>query len=108
MVRDRLGAPPCPSSAQERPMTLRASTHDGTHPRPTMMREDWISLDGPWGFAHDDADVGLAERWYEPDRPERFDRTITVPFVPESAASGIHDTGVHPILWYRRTITAVP
>ncbi|GAA1484796.1 glycoside hydrolase family 2 protein [Brachybacterium fresconis] len=89
-------------------MTLRASTHDGTHPRPTMMREDWTSLDGDWGFAHDDADAGLTERWYEPDRSEHFDRTITVPFVPESEASGIHDTGFHPIVWYRRTITAVP
>ncbi|MDN5686015.1 MAG: glycoside hydrolase family 2 [Brachybacterium sp.] len=89
-------------------MTLRASTHDGTHPRPTMMREDWTSLDGRWGFAHDDADAGLTERWYEPHRCERFDRTITVPFVPESEASGIHDTGFHPIVWYRRTITAVP
>ncbi|WP_083713274.1 glycoside hydrolase family 2 protein [Brachybacterium sp. P6-10-X1] len=89
-------------------MTLRASTHDGTHPRPTMMREDWTSLDGSWGFAHDDADVGTTERWYDPARSERFDRTITVPFVPESEASGIHDTGFHPVVWYRRTITAVP
>ncbi|WP_193106869.1 glycoside hydrolase family 2 protein [Brachybacterium sp. FME24] len=87
-------------------MTLRASTHDGTHPRPTMMREDWTSLDGSWDFTHDDDGVGLAERWFEPARADRFDRTITVPFVPESEASGIHETGFHPVLWYRRTISA--
>lgn len=87
-------------------MTLRATTHDGTHPRPTMMREDWTLLDGAWGFAHDDDGVGLAERWFEPARDEHFDREITVPFVPESEASGIHDTAFHPVVWYRRTITA--
>lgn len=87
-------------------MTLRASTHDGTHPRPTMMRETWSSLDGSWAFAHDDDGVGLAERWFEPSQAEAFDREITVPFVPESEASGIHEPGFHPIVWYRRTITA--
>ncbi len=87
-------------------MTLRASQHDGTHPRPTLMREDWESLDGPWAFAHDDEDKGLSGRWYEPDRADAFARTIEVPFVPESEASGIHDTGFHPVVWYRRTFHA--
>ncbi|WP_114854230.1 glycoside hydrolase family 2 protein [Brachybacterium sp. YJGR34] len=87
-------------------MTLRATQHDGTHPRPTLMREDWSSLDGTWSFAHDDEDRGLAERWYEPAREAVFTRSITVPFVPESEASGIHATGFHPVVWYRRTITA--
>jgi beta-galactosidase/beta-glucuronidase len=76
-------------------------------------------LDGPWDFAHDDADRGLAERWYEP-RPasaatpdgagadDPFSRTIEVPFVPESEASGISATGFHPVIWYRRTIELDP
>lgn len=85
---------------------MRASRHDGTHPRPTLMREDWSSLDGPWDFAHDDQDQGMAQRWYLPEHPAPFDRTIEVPFVPESQASGIHETGFHPVVWYRRTITA--
>src|SRR5699024_12869224 len=89
-------------------MTRRASEHDGTHPRPTLMREDWESLDGPWGFAHDDGDRGRAERWYAPDGADAFDRTITVPFVPESEASGIHETGYHSVVWYRRTVTITP
>ena len=89
-------------------MTLRASEHDGTHPCPTLMREDWETLDGPWGFAHDDEDRGRAERWYASGGADAFDRTITVPFVPESEASGIHDTGYHPVVWYRRTLTITP
>ena len=32
-----------------------------------------------------------------------FDRTIVVPYPPESPASGIGDRGLHPVLWYRRT-----
>ena len=35
-----------------------------------------------------------------------FDQTITVPFPPESAASGVHDPTPHPIVWYRRTFEA--
>jgi beta-galactosidase/beta-glucuronidase len=80
-----------------------ASQQDGTYPRPQLMREEWMSLDGQWGFAYDDADVGLTERWAERDDVE-FPLTIVVPFVPESRASGIGDPTFHPIVWYRRNI----
>ncbi len=71
------------------------------HPRPQLTRDRWHDLGGPWGFAHDDADVGLDEGWHE--RADVFDRTIQVPYPPESPASGIGDTGLHPVVWYRRT-----
>jgi beta-galactosidase/beta-glucuronidase len=71
------------------------------HPRPQLTRPDWIDLSGPWGFAYDDADVGLVESWQA--RTEVFARTIEVPFPPESTRSGIADTGFHPVVWYRRT-----
>ena len=74
------------------------------HPRPRLTREHWVDLNGPWGFAYDDADVGLDQRWQ--DDPQRFNRSITVPFPPESQASGIGDTGFHPVVWYRRTFEA--
>lgn len=74
------------------------------HPRPRLTRETWIDLNGSWGFAYDDDVVGLDQRWY--DDPTRFTRRITVPFPPESKASGIADTGFHPVLWYRRTFSA--
>ena len=41
-------------------------------------------------------------------RAEVFGRTIRVPYPPESPASGIGETGFHPIVWYRRVFTAAP
>jgi beta-galactosidase/beta-glucuronidase len=74
---------------------------ESVHPRPQLTRKDWMTLDGAWGFAYDDDDRGLDERWQ--GRTDVFTRTIRVPFPPESAASGIGDTGFHPVVWYRRT-----
>lgn len=86
-------------SAEADPTTFRASRQDGSYPRPQLIRPHWRELGGAWGFAFDDADEGLAGRWYaEPD----FARTIQVPFPFESSASGIHDTGYHPTVWYSR------
>ncbi|WP_342780625.1 glycoside hydrolase family 2 protein [Subtercola boreus] len=34
-----------------------------------------------------------------------FDRSITVPYPPESPASGIGDTSYHPVVWYRRAVS---
>jgi beta-galactosidase/beta-glucuronidase len=76
------------------------------HPRPQLTRERWTDLCGAWQFAFDDADVGLDHGWV--DRPEVFDRTITVPFPPESRASGIHDPAPHPVVWYRRSFRVAP
>ena len=61
------------------------------HPRP-FLRRAWESLDGPWSFALSDAD--------DPGGV-RFDRTITVPFAPETPASGIGEPWI-PRCWYRR------
>jgi beta-galactosidase/beta-glucuronidase len=64
-----------------------------------------VSLEGTWRFAHDDDGRGLRDRWYDPTGDAPFDREIHVPFPPESPASGIHDTGFHAVVWYRRTLT---
>jgi beta-galactosidase/beta-glucuronidase len=72
------------------------------HPRPQRARAGWIDLCGPWDFAYDDEGRGLDERWQE--RADVFNRQITVPFPPESPASGIGDTAYHPVVWYRRSI----
>jgi beta-galactosidase/beta-glucuronidase len=74
------------------------------HPRPQLTRADWIDLGGSWGFAYDDNNVGLDESWQQ--RQEVYTHTIQVPFPPESPASGIGDTGFHPIVWYRRSFQA--
>ena len=72
------------------------------YPRPQLRRAHWVDLCGDWGFAHDDHDAGMAERWFE--REDVFTRVIRVPFPPESSLSGIHDTGFHPVVWYRRSV----
>lgn len=72
------------------------------HPRPQLRRQRWVDLCGAWGFAFDDEDRGLAERWFERDAP--FDREIIVPYPPESRLSTIHAPEFHPVVWYRREI----
>jgi beta-galactosidase/beta-glucuronidase len=75
--------------------------HDENYPRPQLRRANWTDLSGTWQFAYDDANVGLKQGWF--DQPDVFDRSIIVPFPPESAASGIGDSAPHPVVWYRRT-----
>lgn len=82
-------------------MTL--SAHEG-HPSPLLMRETIAVLDRQSGFRIDHADVGLGEHWYAAG--VEFDRTIVLPFSPESPASGVNDTGYHRVVWYRIPYTA--
>ncbi|WP_350244032.1 hypothetical protein [Deinococcus sonorensis] len=65
-------------------------------PRPQLERMHWQHLNGHWDFAYDDQ-----QQWRTPQEVT-FDRQILVPYAPESPASGIHDTGFHSTLWYRR------
>ncbi len=78
---------------------------DPLHPRPQLTRQHWTDLCGPWRFAFDAIDIGVAQGWFA--RDDAFARTIVVPFPPESPASGIGDPAPHPVVWYRRTF-AVP
>ena len=80
-------------SSQEKKNTI--------HPRPQLTRTRWIDLGGAWGFAYDDERRGLDESWQTCE--DVYTHTIQVPFPPEASASGIGDTGFHPIVWYRRT-----
>jgi beta-galactosidase/beta-glucuronidase len=72
------------------------------HPRPLLYRDSWASLNGTWDFVID-ADA----RWRTP-REVRWNGTITVPFAPETAASGVGDTGFYRRCWYRRTFETPP
>ncbi|RFU82614.1 glycoside hydrolase family 2 [Streptomyces triticagri] len=89
-------------------MTTTTHLDVAGHPRPQLVRDpDWLDLSGSWQFAHDDADRGRAGRWMDPDVTAPFTRTITVPYPPESKASGVGDTDFHPVLWYRRTVPMI-
>ncbi|MEW4368867.1 glycoside hydrolase family 2 protein [Paenibacillus kandeliae] len=73
------------------------------YPRPQLVREDWINLNGTWAFAFDDERRGDAEGWHTGGQ-DAFDRSIEVPFAFQSELSGIGETGFHDLVWYRRTL----
>jgi beta-galactosidase/beta-glucuronidase len=66
------------------------------YPRPQLQRPEWISLNGTWDFAIDaEARLGGPEDVV-------WNSTITVPYSPETQASGVGDTGFYRSCWYRR------
>ena len=74
--------------------------HDFAYPRPQLVRDNWMSLNGPWQFAFDD------EHRFKMPVPEMpWTHEIIVPFPPESQVSGVGDQGFHKFCWYRREFT---
>jgi beta-galactosidase/beta-glucuronidase len=76
--------------------------HEYDYPRPQLRRPDWTSLNGQWRFAFDADAVHQL-----PTDVREWPLAIEVPFAPESARSGIADTGFHRACWYAREF-AVP
>ena len=73
---------------------------DHGYPRPQLVRDAWHSLNGPWDFASEQTTF-----WREPS-DVRWESEITVPFAPETPASGVNETGFHAVCWYRRSFDA--
>ncbi|WMC91447.1 glycoside hydrolase family 2 protein [Kineothrix sp. MB12-C1] len=71
------------------------------YPRPQMVREEWMNLNGEWEFEFDDEDKGKEEEWF---LNHSYSRRIQVPFAYQSKRSGIHITDFHDIVWYKREI----
>ena len=67
------------------------------YPRPQLVRDSYLNLNGYWEYA-----ITAAAQTSWP----RFDDRILVPFSPEAALSGVGRT-LQPeeALWYRRTVT---
>lgn len=72
------------------------------HPNPQWMRTTWMNLNGSWDFDFDMAASGIDRHWFE---QHDYSKTITVPFCPESALSGIGCTDFIPCCWYRRSVS---
>ncbi|OON81460.1 hydrolase [Streptomyces tsukubensis] len=67
------------------------------YPRPQLTRPDWANLNGIWDFAVTSKDAG---------QPAQFTEQIRVPFVAESALSGVQrKITENDKLWYKRTFT---
>jgi beta-galactosidase/beta-glucuronidase len=65
------------------------------YPRPQMIRNVWMSLNGLWEYAI---------RSEAESTPDQYDGPILVPFPVESALSGVQKSvGKENRLWYRRT-----
>ena len=71
------------------------------YPRPQLVREPWVNLNGQWEFEIDNAMVGFAKKYYE---REHLDGEITVPFCPESVLSGIGNVDYMNAVWYKRDL----
>ena len=72
------------------------------HPRPDRLRENWMTLNGPWRFAFDEEKAGKREKWYlQKDYPLQ----IQVPFAYQSQLSGINSQKHCDAVWYERDFT---
>ena len=66
------------------------------YPRPQMVRDSYLNLNGPWSYA-----ITTSAQ-----KPAQADGTILVPFSPESELSGVgHVLQPEEYLWYIRTVT---
>ncbi|MGM0123115.1 hypothetical protein IGI37_000481 [Enterococcus sp. AZ194] len=75
------------------------------YPRPDLVREKWLNLNGQWAFEFDDKNRGIEEQWF--DSTKELSMKIEVPFAFQSKNSGIYTNEFHDYVWYKRKI-AVP
>lgn len=75
------------------------------YPRPQLVRDSWLNLNGNWDFAFDDENIGEEQGFASGFQPQR---SIVVPFTYETERSTIHDTARHDHIWYQRTVSLSP
>lgn len=71
---------------------------DPDYPRPRIVRDRWLSLNGEWEFAFDPENRGLAEGWA--DSP--LEGRISVPYAHQWSKSGLDDKRLCEVVWYAR------
>lgn len=68
-------------------------------PRPDFERKNWMSLSGEWEFDFDENRRICEAEWIAEGI---FSMKINVPYVYQSALSGIGDDIIHDIVWYQK------
>ncbi len=81
-------------------MSAKKSIPRPEYPRPQLVRDEWLNLNGMWQFEVDAGDSGL----HRSLRESKLAEEILVPFCPESKLSGIECVDHMPAVWYRREI----
>ncbi|MDR2682430.1 MAG: beta-glucuronidase [Dysgonamonadaceae bacterium] len=71
------------------------------YPRPQFERTDWINLNGTWSFDFDFSKSGIERSLFT---SEGLEKSIIVPFCPESPLSGIGHKDFINAVWYQRKI----
>ena len=71
--------------------------HIDNYPRPMMVRQNIINLNGEWDFEFDFNNVGEKEKWY---KKSSFSKKIIVPYVFQTKASGIGEENNCENVWY--------
>ncbi|MGN6132396.1 MAG: glycoside hydrolase family 2 protein, partial [Nocardioidaceae bacterium] len=70
------------------------------HPRPQLVRDSYLNLNGHWDYAFTPVDAVTPSAW---------DGRILVPFSPEAELSGVgRQLQPDELLWYRRSLTLPP
>ena len=72
------------------------------YPRPQFERAEWVNLNGTWSFDFDFSKSGMERSLFN---SKGLEKSITVPFCPESSLSGIGYTDFIPAVWYQRTLS---
>lgn len=72
------------------------------YPRPQLVRDNWINLNGTWDFRFDDNRQGEELKLFA---GFSGDRKIQVPFVYAAKMSGIGETERHDCVWYGRNLS---
>ncbi len=81
---------------------VKMTTPRNEYPRPQLVRDEWMNLNGQWEFEIDNSISGKDKEFYN---RKKLNENIIVPFCPESELSGIGNKDFMYCVWYRKDIT---
>ncbi|MBP3919389.1 MAG: beta-galactosidase [Clostridia bacterium] len=82
-------------------MTVNPNLPRAEYPRPQMVRDSYICLNGKWMF---ELDHGCSGRARGLQNAPTLSGEINVPFCPESKLSGVEYKDFMACVWYKRTV----